>query len=328
VKCPKCQYIGFETGERCKNCGYDFSLVEEKSLDLALRDGPEIQAAVALDLALRAPAESEPVGVAPVPVVTVAAVADVVLDPPAVFEIATPALPLFLEESTPDDEPLIRMAAPRMPIAVRKTPEAQRIRLQSLPSRVSPTDGVLEFVAETPGPVESGTRVMDAAEVSSGRTGRRVPPVEPPASGTAVDRADVSSVTLLSRIGAAAIDYGLLFALDATVIYFTLRLTALGWSDWRLVPAVPLLAFLFGLKLTYLSTFTLAGGQTIGKMAVGIRVVGDGVSRVDAAQSVRRAVVEMASVVALGLPFLVAFADPARRGLHDRVAGTRVVTAS
>src|SRR5438309_1273495 len=27
VKCPKCDYLGFETGDRCKNCGYDFSLV-------------------------------------------------------------------------------------------------------------------------------------------------------------------------------------------------------------------------------------------------------------------------------------------------------------
>ena len=33
MKCPKCNYLGFETGDRCKNCGYDFSL-------LTLADGP------------------------------------------------------------------------------------------------------------------------------------------------------------------------------------------------------------------------------------------------------------------------------------------------
>jgi len=27
VKCPKCDYLGFETGDRCRNCGYDFSLL-------------------------------------------------------------------------------------------------------------------------------------------------------------------------------------------------------------------------------------------------------------------------------------------------------------
>ena len=30
MKCPKCSYLGFETGDRCKNCGYDFSLLAEE----------------------------------------------------------------------------------------------------------------------------------------------------------------------------------------------------------------------------------------------------------------------------------------------------------
>jgi uncharacterized RDD family membrane protein YckC len=38
--------------------------------------------------------------------------------------------------------------------------------------------------------------------------------------------------------------------------------------------------------------------------------------------------VEVASVAAAGVPFLLALADPARRGLHDRVAHTRVVALS
>ena len=29
MKCPKCGYLGFETGDRCRNCGYDFSLSVE-----------------------------------------------------------------------------------------------------------------------------------------------------------------------------------------------------------------------------------------------------------------------------------------------------------
>ena len=32
VKCPKCDYLGFETGDRCKNCGYDFSLLSDRRL--------------------------------------------------------------------------------------------------------------------------------------------------------------------------------------------------------------------------------------------------------------------------------------------------------
>src|SRR5947209_6241908 len=26
MKCPKCGYLGFESVDRCRNCGYDFSL--------------------------------------------------------------------------------------------------------------------------------------------------------------------------------------------------------------------------------------------------------------------------------------------------------------
>jgi len=39
MKCPKCNYLGFETGDRCKNCGYDFSLLAapvSEPADLAL----------------------------------------------------------------------------------------------------------------------------------------------------------------------------------------------------------------------------------------------------------------------------------------------------
>ena len=26
MKCPTCGYIGFETSDRCRNCGYEFAL--------------------------------------------------------------------------------------------------------------------------------------------------------------------------------------------------------------------------------------------------------------------------------------------------------------
>ena len=35
MKCPKCAYLGFETGDRCKNCGYDFSLLSAPESDAA-----------------------------------------------------------------------------------------------------------------------------------------------------------------------------------------------------------------------------------------------------------------------------------------------------
>ena len=47
MKCPKCSYIGFETGDRCKNCGYDFSLITDPSspgdvdMDLSFRSSDD-----------------------------------------------------------------------------------------------------------------------------------------------------------------------------------------------------------------------------------------------------------------------------------------------
>ena len=38
MKCPKCGYLGFEDVDRCRNCGYDFSLLSATALpELPLR---------------------------------------------------------------------------------------------------------------------------------------------------------------------------------------------------------------------------------------------------------------------------------------------------
>lgn len=299
MKCPKCQYIGFETGDRCKNCGYEFALMradEEEDVSAPPVSGPDI--VEPFDLLLR---PAEPPG------------ADM-----------TPALPLFRNEDA-DDEPLVRVTAPRPPVAVRKTPDAQRGRVPpSLPAESSMRDAVFEFGSEP---------VIDFApvrELLHPRPRREQPAPDVPDIVTARLAASHSEEfpPLAPRVVAALIDHGLLLAIDAIVIYFTLRLTALTLADWRVVPAAPLLTFLVGLKLAYLTAFTLAGGQTIGKMAAGIRVVGDDDNPLAPWQVVQRAVVGVASLAALGAPFLMALADPARRGLHDRVAHTRVVPVS
>ncbi len=38
MKCPKCGYLGFERVDRCRNCGYEFSLTSTITLpDIAIR---------------------------------------------------------------------------------------------------------------------------------------------------------------------------------------------------------------------------------------------------------------------------------------------------
>jgi uncharacterized RDD family membrane protein YckC len=129
----------------------------------------------------------------------------------------------------------------------------------------------------------------------------------------------------------AAIDLLLLGAIDATVVYLTLRLCDLRFSDWGELPIVPLATFLALLNGGYMAAFTAAGGQSIGKMAAGTRVVSaeDGASTtgVPLGQSIVRAAAYAVSVLPAGLGFLPALFGEDRRALHDRLAQTRVVKA-
>jgi uncharacterized RDD family membrane protein YckC len=127
------------------------------------------------------------------------------------------------------------------------------------------------------------------------------------------------------RLLAAVTDHAILLAIDAGVLYFTLKMAALTFADWRQVPMMPLLAFLLLLKFAYFSAFTAVGGQTIGKMGAGIRVIADDDTLIDASRALTRTLAGAVSVVTLGAAFVPALFGADGRALHDRVARTRVV---
>lgn len=91
MKCPKCQYISFDSGERCRNCGYDFSLsITAPDTDLPIQTANDAVGPLA-DLSLN----------------------------------ETPALPLFSGDRRDRDTPLVAAgAAPRAPLAVRRAAPA------------------------------------------------------------------------------------------------------------------------------------------------------------------------------------------------------------
>jgi len=78
----------------------------------------------------------------------------------------------------------------------------------------------------------------------------------------------------------------------------------------------------------YFAAFTAAGGQTIGKMALGLRVVDTRDGPVGPGPAVLRALGCLVSVVSLGLGFLPALIGDGGRALEDRLADTHVIRVS
>jgi uncharacterized RDD family membrane protein YckC len=320
MKCPKCSYLGFETGDRCKNCGYDFSLLaapaEPLDPDLNVHAPEDIPRETDRSWIDRLHSGVEEVAEAhEMPETAQAA-------PSSMFAIEKPpaapaesAFPLFDPRADEDDEPLITLpTAPRPPLSVRRTTEPPRFK--SLTRSGDPAL-TLEFSEDTLVAPPARAPIAPRAPI----TPIAVEPRESPARSATAD-AIVSS--LPRRAAAGLTDHVILFAIDLIVLYSTLRMAGLTMSDWSLLPPLPMLAFLALLKVSYFGAFTAACGQTIGKMAAHIRVVSEG-APLDPGRAVRRTIMSAVSLGALGAGFIPALLDPEHRALHDRVARTRVV---
>jgi uncharacterized RDD family membrane protein YckC len=322
MKCPKCSYLGFETGDRCKNCGYDFSLMaapaEPPDPDLNLYVPDDLPGQADRSWIDRLHSGVEDVAEAhEMPEATLAAPSSTfAIDPPPPAARGESAFPLFDPRADEDDEPLIKLpASPRPPLSVRRTPEPPRFR-----SLGRPDDPplALEFSEETL--VSPGAAMRSPIGPFA--------PIAPIAVESLDDRvhgaADAAVSSLPRRAAAGLTDLVILFAIDLIVLYSTLRMAGLAMNDWSQLPPVPMLAFLVLLKLSYFVGFTAACGQTIGKMAAHIRVVSDD-APLDPGRAIRRTLMSAVSLVAFGAGFIPALLDPDHRALHDRVARTRVV---
>jgi uncharacterized RDD family membrane protein YckC len=160
---------------------------------------------------------------------------------------------------------------------------------------------------------------------------RQQVPATPAANESEGTDAENGTAPVAARLLGGAIDLALLGAIDLAVLYLTLRLCELEFSQAAAIPLAPFLAFLALLNGGYVTAFTAAGGQSIGKMAAGTRVVNADeaawTDRIPLGQAVVRAVGYLVSALPAGLGFLPAFFAPDGRAVHDRIAHTRVVKA-
>jgi uncharacterized RDD family membrane protein YckC len=289
MRCPKCQYISFDNGDRCRNCGYQFSLsAATKDLDLPIQTGKEPEGPLA-DLALNE------------------------------------RLPLFEPKGGHDDRPLVSVpAVPRAPLAVRKpAPAPAAARPAPRRTRADEPELDLELL---------DLDLPDLPPVTAAEPVRRVEPRvadhelqdDPPADSHTV-------APTLSRLGAALVDLVVIGAIDASVLHFTLRICGLQYSELRVLPIAPFAAFLLLLNGGYFAAFTAAGGQSIGKMLTGVKVVPADIDywtdRVPLGQAVLRSAAYLVSALPAGLGFLPALFGAEKRAIHDRLAHTRVVKA-
>jgi uncharacterized RDD family membrane protein YckC len=136
-------------------------------------------------------------------------------------------------------------------------------------------------------------------------------PVERPAIG-------------LERLYAAAVDLAVLATVWAAVVYFASRTARVAIP--ALQPTWPWLAgYLAFLGLVYAGYFTGTTGQTLGKMAAGLRVVDAGGQPPGYIRAASRALIGSCGVLVAGGGLVPMLFDPARRALHDRVFRTRVI---
>jgi uncharacterized RDD family membrane protein YckC len=236
------------------------------------------------------------------------------MGPLADLPLAAPSrteLPLF--SGTKEDAPLVNAAAvPRAPLSVRRNapaPPKHRARTDVDP--------------------EPALDLEDPSLPRAARTQERDEAAPLLTSTLAAESAPAAPV--LSRIAAAVIDLLIVGAIDAAVVYLTVRLCNLQFADAMTLPKVPMAAFLLLLNGGYFVLFTAAGGQTIGKMAGGIRVVpqqrGEWGDRVAFSTAVLRASAYLASLLPAGLGFVPILFSHDGRTLHDRLSDTRVVKA-
>ena len=308
MKCPKCGYLGFEATDRCRNCGYDFSLVAAPpASELPLRSsGSDV---VMVDLDLRGGASEADDGSEPG-------------DPRLVLDTSADA-----------------SAAPISPSPASALADRHRAHA---PDDVEPADELPLFAPRPAGPPlavrRPGTDVPRARRTTTTRPARLDTPSLPlvpertetavparPAPRELTARPAVAGIG--GRLAAGLIDATLLGSIDVVVLWLTMRIAGLQLTpeDLAVIRPLPMAGFFLVLAFLYLVGFTVGGGKTVGKMAMGIRVVGDDEQGVDLTGAVVRATGSLVSVCTLGLLFLPVFFTTDRRTVYDRLAGTWVV---
>ena len=174
--------------------------------------------------------------------------------------------------------------------------------------------------------VRAPLRVRRSAHDAGGaKTGARRRAASSPEASAPAAEARPRPAGLGARIGAGCCDLALLAGLDALVVWLTLRLAGLDLRSLGALPLPPLAAFLLLLDVGYLAGLTAAGGQTIGKMAWGLRVTDADGGPVSLPRAMARTFWTPVSLT-VGIVWTLRYREG--RALHDAISGTRVMAVA
>lgn len=131
-------------------------------------------------------------------------------------------------------------------------------------------------------------------------------------------------VIIKSRLFAGIFDLLILAIFYLAIIFFTMKIMGTDYITLLKAAPLPLAGLLLLLTFAYFVYFTGFSGQTIGKMALKIRVISVPDGRVTFPRAFMRWVGYLISAAFLLLGFLWITFDSEARGWHDKIAGTRV----
>jgi uncharacterized RDD family membrane protein YckC len=125
------------------------------------------------------------------------------------------------------------------------------------------------------------------------------------------------------RAVAAAVDFAIFFLVQVSYGYLARRLWGITREDaWALAPMLWIFTLLFA--LAYTTVLHALGGQTIGKMLVGARVVMDDGEPPPLGTALLRYFAYYLSLGTFTFGYWMAALRRDKRALHDLIAGTRV----
>ena len=135
----------------------------------------------------------------------------------------------------------------------------------------------------------------------------------------------VPLASISRRIAALFVDVFILLGINGAVVLLTERLAQVPVDVFReLQLFLPLVAFLMLMDFGYVVVLTTFGGQTIGKMVVGVRVVLRSDEPAGFRAIVIRTVVAILSILPFGVGYLYAVIGKSH-AIHDLAANTKVV---